>query len=509
MLKTRLQSGETSIKRAALINMGARYGAAIVQLAYSVILARILSPEDFGVVAIAQVFVTFLALFQDMGLGSAIIQRQDLTDDDLSRLFGFSIALSLALGAAMAGVGIPVSAVYHEPMLLGICFALSLSTVFSTLNTVPTALLMKSKRFATVGLRQVFCAVAASGLGIASALLGAGPYAIVTYSVSSALLNLAWNWLSHPVKPSFREIMGSVRKVFGYSVWLFGFNLINYFSRNTDNLLIGYYFGAADLGSYSKAYQLMQYPQGYLTTVIAGVLHPMLAEKQRDVDHIYDVYLRVSKVLSLLGVFIAVFCFFSASEIVVLLYGNQWASTATCLRYLSMSIWPQMVCGASGPIFQVLNRTKEQFLRGLFVAAATVGAALTGIAMGSIESVSMLVGIAYFVPFVLLLPFLIRDSFNRNITSFLRMFAPDVAIAILLATCLTLVNSIDSWAPIASLLIKLVVGLVVYLALIIMLRQARWLSPVLPNGLMGCLGILTRTRVGASAQHKQTKAAKS
>lgn len=473
----------SSIKGAALINMVSRCLGAILGLVYTVILARILSPEDFGVVAIAQVFVTFFALFQDMGLGSAIIQRQDLEPIDISRLFGFSMLLSLGLGFMMAIAGIPISFMYEEPILRGICCALSLTTFFSTLNTVPNALLMKSRRFVVVGIRQVVSTLVASIFGITSAHFGAGPYAIAVYSISNSLFTFSWNYATNRVRPVFTNTIASVRKVFGYSAWLFGFNLINYFSRNTDNLLVGYYFGSAQLGNYSKAYQLMQRPQSYLTSVIASVLHPMLAERQDDTDYIYEVFIKLCKALSLIGVFIAVLCFFSADEIVDILYGSQWQSSAACLRCLSLSIWSQMVCGSSGPIFQVLNRTKEQFVRGLLISVATVGATLVGVAMGSIESVALLVGIAYFVPFILLLPFLIQRSFSRSAGGFLKVFLPDLVIAILLGLVLFAIDWLPSLGMVASLLAKLVVATIVYFILIRTFGQEKWLYILLPSKL--------------------------
>ena len=473
--------GETSIKRAALINMASRYGAALVQLAYSVVLARMLTPEDFGVVAIAQVFVTFFALFQDMGLGSAIIQRQDLEERDVSRIFGFSAVLAGVLAALFALLGPLVASVYGDPRLVGICGALSVTVLLSTLNTVPNALLMKSRRFVAVGKRQVLCALVASAAGMLSAALGAGPYAIVVYSVTNALFNLVWNWSTNRVRPLFLGMVASVRKVFGYSAWLFGFNLITYFSRNTDNLLIGYFFGPFDLGNYGKAYQLMQYPQTHLTSVVASVLHPMLAERQDDVGYIYDVYVRLSKALSLIGVFVSAFCFFAADEIVFVLYGEQWGASAVCLRYLSVSIWSQMVCGASGPIFQVLGRTREQFLRGLLISVATIGATLAGVYLGGIESVALLVGLAYFVPFVLLVPFLIRASFGREARGFLRVFAPDLAIALALCAVLACMGWAESFGPVPSLAIKLLAGAAAYVILLVGSRQVRWIAALLPT----------------------------
>lgn len=470
------------IKSAAYINILSRYFAAFVQLCYSVILARILTPEDFGLVAIAQIFVTFFNLFADMGLGSAVVQRHDLSTLDIERLFGFSILLAFALAVLFGFAGLPISIVFEQNLLFGICCCLSATVFFSTLNTVPNALMMKQKRFIEVGLRQIISTVISSAIALVFAFLGAGYWSIVIFSTFNSLFIFSWNYFSIVLIPRFREIGLSLSKVFSYSAYLLGFNVINYFSRNLDNLLIGYFFGTANLGNYTKAYQLMTMPQTYLTSVVTPVLHPILSESQTDVDYIYSVYIKTVKILSLLGVFISVFCFFAASELIILLYGDQWVIAVPCFRLLCISVWSQMVCGTSGTMFQVLNKTKEHFVRGIVVASVVLSAVFFGVWMGSVEYVAASVGVAYYVAFFLLGPFLIKRSFNKSIVEFFKTFIPDIAIALLLIVLNLLLNSFLPGDMVISLLVRLFVNLVAYLIFVIIFRQFRWLCIALPSG---------------------------
>lgn len=469
------------IKRAAFINMGSRYAALAVQLIYNAVLSRILSPDDFGVVAIAQVFVTFFSTFSDMGLGSAVIQRRDLEPEDFSRLFAFTGLVGLGLAVLLTLAGVPISWVYSNASLAPVCWILSVSLLLTTLNTVPNALLMRSKEFVLVGIRQVASALAASVVGVASALLGAGLYAIAVYSVASSLITFLWNWLPNRVRPRLRGMCASVRKVFGYSAWVLGFDVVNYFSRNLDNLLVGYFFGTAELGNYNKAYQLMRYPQTYLTGVVTPVLHPMLAERQDDVDYIYSVFLKSVKALSLIGVFVSVACFFCADEIVEVLYGDQWGQAADCFRLLAVSVWSQMVCGTSSTMFQVLNRTREQFVRGVAIAAVIVASILAGVAMGSVEAVAGCVGVAYYIAFATFLDFLVRRAFGRSVLSFLRELVPDAVIAALLSAVFALTGLLPLPA-LPLLVVRLAVGAAAFVALLVCTGQLRWLAFVLPSG---------------------------
>lgn len=486
-------STEVGTKRAALLNILARYASLGIQLVYTAILSRLLTPEDFGVVAIAQVFVTFFSTFSDMGVGSAVIQRRDLTPSDIRSLFAFSLLVALGLGVLFALAGVPIAFVYSEARLKGVCAALSVSLVFSTINTMPNALIMKEKRFVRIGVRQVACSLVSSAVCIALAMMGLGLYAITVYSGFYALLLFAWNYSDRLITPDFNlaRMRRSVTKIFGYSAYLLGFDVVNYFSRNLDNLLVGYFFGTAMLGNYSKAYQLMRLPQSYLTSVVTPVLHPMLADRQDDRAYIYGVFLKSVKMLSLLGVFITVFCFFCADDIVSLIYGPQWGEAAVCFRLLAVSVWSQMVCGTSSTMFQVLNKTREQFARGVAIAVVIVSSILLGVALGSLEAVAMLVGVAYYIAFVTFLSFLIRKSFGMRVADFLRELLPDLLIAVVLSLYYALVGGVQL-PLVGRFVFEVVSGGLLFLVLLALFGQLRWFDSLIPGRLRGALAPLMR-----------------
>lgn len=479
-----LKDKETSVKRAAFINVGSRYTAILIQLVYTIILARILSPDEFGVVAIAQVFVAFFNLFADMGLGSAIIQRQDLTKEDISRLFTCSIVLGLGLSVLFVFLGTPMSALYGREELHVVFLFLAFSVLFGTLNTIPNALLLKNKQFMSVGARQIVSTLVASALGLISALAGASYAAIAIYSIAYNAFIFFWNYRSNVMKPMFKGSVAAVRKVFDYSAYLFGFNFINYFARNSDNLLIGYFFGAASLGNYSKAYQLMYYPLTYLTNIVTPVLHPMLAERQADKDYIYSFYIKTVKLLSLLGIYITLLFCFCSEEIIEAMYGDQWALAAPYLSLLSISIWSQMICGTSGTMFQLLNQTKEHFIRGLIISLTVTASIILGVALGSIEAVALCVGVSSYVAFVTIGPFLIKRGFERSIAQFYKVLLPDLGIALCLSFVFLLMNGLDVGNVYLTLVIKLAVSGIAYIALLILFRQFKWFKTVLPNAVL-------------------------
>ena len=254
-----------SIKKAVYINAAARYSTLFLGLLFSAVLARILTPEDYGIVAVTVVFTTFFSLLSDLGLGAGIIQDKELNQEDIGHIFAFSLRLALVLAGAFALFSIPMSYFYGNPVYVPVGILLAVSLFFNTMNVVPNALLLKQKEFKSVALR-IFCACIVSGIaGIVLALMGLKFYALVAQSIINSAFIFGWNYLSTRPPIARRVRRESLDRIRSYSGFLFGFNLINYFARNTDNLLIGKVMGPAQLGHYDKAYKLMLYPVNNLT----------------------------------------------------------------------------------------------------------------------------------------------------------------------------------------------------------------------------------------------------
>ena len=418
----------SSIKQAAYINAAARYSTLLLGMVFNAILARILSPEDFGIVAITFVFTTFFTLLSDMGVGAGIIQNKELDREDIGSIFAFSLRLGLVLAAVFALFAYPMSVFYGKPELLPVGILLSVQLFFNTLNVVPNALLLKRKEFGKVALRILSACLLSGVVGIGLALLGLKYYALAIQAILNAAFIFGWNYFSTRPPMSRKVKRQSLEKIRRYSGFLFGFNLINYFARNTDNLLIGKVMGAAPLGQYDKAYKLMLYPVNNLTHVITPVLHPILAEHQDDKPYIYGKYLQVVKVLSLLGAFITPFVWFASEEIIRILYGSQWEAAIPCLRWMSLAMWAQMILSSSGTIFQSLGDTRRLFLSGSMNAVLVVALIIAGLVEGSIVAVARNVAIAYNLQFVATFYILVHLSFGLRTRSFLKGLLPDLAV---------------------------------------------------------------------------------
>ena len=427
-----IRKQETSLKNAVIINAVSKYAKVLVNLVYTAILARILSPEDYGIVAVITVFTTFFALFSDMGLSTAVIQNKMLTNDEVNDIFSFTIYLGVGLAIFFCLFSFPLSAFYDDRVYISAGMLLSVALLFNTLNMIPNALLMKERQFVLVAVRTIAITVIGAIVTIICAVSGLKYYSVVTNSILTAVLTYFANIRGLGLKFHIRIRRSSIKKVWGFSMFQFGFNIVNYFSRNLDNLLIGKFMGSGDLGYYDKAYKLMQYPTSNLTHVITPALHPILSDYQDNKEYIYEKYILIVRFLCMAGVFVSSYCFFASEEIIALLYGPGWKNSVICFSWLSISIWAQMITSSSGAIFQSLGDTKRMFIVGGINAFINVLCIVLGVLKGDIVYVAMSVGICYNIHFLSTYVALIHFSFEKSFIKFLFELKKEFCVGIFL-----------------------------------------------------------------------------
>ncbi len=408
------------IRRAAMISAAGRYAGVLLSVAVSAVLARLLTPEDYGVVAVITVFSAFFSTLSNMGFGTAVIQKKELSGDEVRDIFSFTVFVALLLALLFAAFSHVVARIYGNPVYVPLGQLLSISLFFSAADMTPNGILNREKKFAFLAVRSFTVSLVSAGAAIAAAYAGLRYYALVLQAILSGLLGFLWDCAV--TRPGFhlRFSMAPVRKVFSYSGFQFAFNLVNYFSRNLDNLLTGKYLGSAQLGFYNKAYTLMLYPVNNLAGVVSPVLHPVLSDYQDRKEIIYEKYLRVLRFFICVGAFVAPVCFLCADEIIGILFGDQWSASAACFRLLAVAIIPQMMNSGAGGVFQSLGNTRLLFLNSCINTVITVSAILAGIFWGGdIVVLSGFVAAAYVLHTVTAFYMLIRYGFGYSLRAFL------------------------------------------------------------------------------------------
>ena len=415
-----------TMKKAALINAVGRYSKVFLSLFVNAVLARILSAEDYGIVAVITVFSTLFTTFSDMGFGAAIIQNKSLTDNDVNNIYSFTVYVSVVLMILFAVCSVPIALFYGDRVYISLGQLLSISLLFNALDMVPNGMLNRDKQFVSIAVRTVVVYLGAAVITVILAFCGLRYYALAVQAVLTAFFTFVWNFAT--TKPQFHFVfnMDSIRKVLNYSGYQFAFNLVNYFSRNLDNLLTGKFMGNAELGYYNKAYNLMLYPVNNLTGVISPVLHPILSDYQNQIDVIYRKYMKIVRLLACIGLYAAPLCFLAAEEMISILYGSKWEQSVMCFQFLSLAIIPQMINSSAGSIFQSIGNTKLLFINSCINTFITVVAIIIGVFVGkNIQVLSLCVAIAYVCHFLMAFTMLIKNGFRYRLRDFAKELIPE------------------------------------------------------------------------------------
>ena len=289
-------------KLGILFSIVGRYSNVLIQLSVVAILARVLNPRDFGILGMIMVFSTFFNLLGNIGVGPAIINNRELTREDLGVISNYVFLQGVVLTLIFYFASTLISDFYRMPELLGASKLMSFSILFNSLLTVGSSLLYRDRRFKLIAIIQIVSGILSALVAILLAINSFSFYAIVWQNIISSFLVflLGFIFTRELVIYSLDFSLYSIKKIFNYSFFQFLFNVINYFARNADNLLIGKFMGPVFLGVYDISYRLMLFPIQNLTGVFSSVLQPILSSRQHDLDILYDNYVEFIKILFVL-----------------------------------------------------------------------------------------------------------------------------------------------------------------------------------------------------------------
>lgn len=378
-----------------------KYAGIIISLVVTAILSRLLSPNDFGIVAVATVIISFFSIISDLGIAPAVVQNKELEKNDLSNLFSFTFWLSIISSLLLFLSSNAIADYYKSPFLIDICRIMSLSLFFNTINIVPNALIYKNKEFLFLAKRSVLVQFMTGIVAILATIYGAGIYALTINPVLSAIFIFIITFHRYPQRLVFTLGFVSLKKIFSFSAYQFMFNLINYFSRNLDKLLVGKFMGMISLGYYEKSYRLMMLPLQNITHVITPIMHPVFSDFQSDLYKLESSYIKIVRLLAFIAFPLSVFLFFTSRELMLLIFGMQWEDSVPVFSILSLSVGIQIILSTSGSIFQAAGDTRSLFISGLFSAVLNVTGLLIGIfVFKSLEAIAWSIVITYSINFV-------------------------------------------------------------------------------------------------------------
>ena len=444
----------------------AKYSGLVVQVLITSVLARLLTPRDFGVIAIATVLIQFFNTISEAGIGPAILVIIELQKNDLNSIFTFTVVLGIVLGLGFFFCSSLIAKYYDDDQLKPACEWLSLLILFSSADIVTNSLLLKQKKFKIIAIRTITVQIITGVLSIYTAWIGWGIYSLIFSAVSSKIIIFIVNYLQNPLWYNFS--FSSVKTIRSYSAYQFCFNLVNYFSRNFDKLIIGKFIGMNQLGYYEKSYRLMMLPLSNITYVLTPVIHPIFSELQNDNKKIIDNYLKLIKYIGCLSFPLIAFLFFNAREIILLFFGNQWEASIVPFKILSLTAGLQVIHATSSGIFQATNNTKGLFWASIINAILMIaGFVVSAVIFKTIEAVSYSFLITCTIGSLIVYIIMFRDL-NEDITKLFFTLKIPLLIGILVFVVLSFTSYIIPWE---NILINFVVKTMVVLFFTILLIQ--------------------------------------
>jgi O-antigen/teichoic acid export membrane protein len=379
-----------------LITQGVQFG---LQMSGTVILARLLTPGDYGLLGMAVIVIGFATIFQDAGLSTATIQYEQITHEQISSLFWINVFVSILIAVCVFASAPLVGWFFEKPELIPIIAVLSICFIINGLSVQHQSLMQRNMRFFAMGCIRIVSQAVTLLLTVILALRGWHYWALVGGSLASSVASTLTAFLLCPWLPGLMRKNTGVRKMLRFGAHMTGFNVINYFSRNADNLLIGKFIGPNALGLYTKAYTLFMLPIGQIRSPMNSVAMPVLSSLKDHPDRYIKYFQRFVDIMASLTIPLMIYCAFEADFLIRLLFGSQWLGAVSVFRILAIAGLIQPIYSTAGLVQISHGYSKQYFIWGCISAFVFILAFASGLPFG-IEGVAGFYAAANYILFI-------------------------------------------------------------------------------------------------------------
>jgi len=354
----------------------------VLQVGVSIVLARLLVPGDFGTLAMVLVFTGFAASFSDLGLSAALIQKQDAGKRHEATVFCLQLFVGITLALLLVAAAPLIAGFYKNPRLAPLCLGIAPTFILTAFLGVPMALLQKNMAFRKIAKIETVAVFFSGAVAILLALNGWGIWSLVVQSLLTALLIAVLSWRLSRWQLSLAFDLSAWRELRRFSSALTGFNLLNYWIRNLDNLLVGKFIGPAALGIYSRAYNLMLYPISQVSSTVSRVMFSAMASIQDQTERLRAIYLRAARLIALVTFPLMIGMAVLADLFIVTVFGPPWQDAAAILRILAIVGLLQSVGTTLGWIYTARGRTDTMLRIGAAAGVVYAAAFIIGLRWG-------------------------------------------------------------------------------------------------------------------------------
>lgn len=385
-----------SVRGGAAVVLGRGAGMAL-QIGTTLILARLLSPTDYGLQAMVLSLVNLCSLFQDAGLSSATIQRRTLTEDQVSTVFWINVGLGALLTLLVAAAGPLLAGFYKDSRLVWLTVASASVFLINSLNFQHRSMLNRAMRYTANAKIDILSASIGSVIAIVMAALGFGYWALICQNISIPFLCTIAAWIAMPWVPGKPRWTPEIRSLLRFGGTISLNSLVVYIAYNAEKILLGRYWGAAPLGLYGRAYQLSSLPVQNVTDSFGAVAFPTLSRLQQDPPRLLRAYLKAHSLVVTLTVPAVIACALFADEVVRIMLGTKWSGAVPILRLLSPAMLVFALMNPMSWLLRATGRVRRSLNIAFFLAPVVILAVFVGVHYGPVG-----VAIGYSIAMLLL-----------------------------------------------------------------------------------------------------------
>lgn len=360
--------------RGLLWTAAEKWGVQALALVTLTILANLLQVGDFGLIAMAGAFLALLNLVSDQGIGTAIVQRQDLDESHLDSAFWANLALGVILAATATATSGLVASLYREPRLTLVIACLSARFLIQPFSVVPRALLARRLQFREMALRSLVSRTAGATVGVVLAFSGCGVWSLVAQELTGVFVEAVVLWSVTPWRPRWRFSCERWLELFRFGIRVTGLSLTGFLHYQIVPFVLGYVAGPVATGYYSVGFRMLQALFQMLQGIATTVALPAFSRLQRQLARLRLLFDESSSLLCLVSFPVFGGIIVTAPELVAVLFGQKWAASVPVLQVLAVSGFVYAILAPSGPMLMALN--KPEWSLRLSILGAVVNLAL-------------------------------------------------------------------------------------------------------------------------------------
>ncbi|TXF90947.1 MOP flippase family protein [Neolewinella aurantiaca] len=370
-------------------NMANRMISQVLSLIIGIVLARLLSPKEFGVVGIVLVFRGVAGLFLDFGFTSAIIQNKNSDSRHWSSVFWFNLIISLLLAIIFSLSAPLIADFFNQPALNEVTVAIAWTLVVQAFGMVQISLFQKALRFKKIAIVELISQIIAGVFSIYAAYNGWSYWSLILQLYISGIIRVLLVWWLSDWKPMLIFDYGIISEMMSFSFPLMGTKIAHYSTQNVDNLIVGKMLGTEALGIYTRAYTLMLLPLQAVSRVISSVMFPAYSQIQDQPERIKKIYLSINRVIATITFPMMFGLAVVAESFVPAVLGNQWMDVVPLIQILApIGAW-RSVHTLSGNVLMAIGKTKLLFWITFPISILTVVVMLIGIYLDGLSGLAL------------------------------------------------------------------------------------------------------------------------